>query len=57
MIEEMVRAFSRNPEKIDRVERLIKDLKGTGDVCDVLPEGFDDLWVAFKRAQMMRGGH
>jgi hypothetical protein len=54
-LEEMVRAFSRDPEKIRRVERLIVDLKATGEVDTVLPDGFDDLWKAFKRAQMVRG--
>ena len=55
LFEEMVRAFSRDPDKIQRVERLVRDLRGTGDVGDVLPEGFDDLWKAFKRAQRLRG--
>ena len=51
LLEEMVRAFSRDPSKIERVERLVKDMMATGDVNDILPEGFDKVWKAFKQAQ------
>ncbi|MBN1545579.1 MAG: phospholipase D family protein, partial [Syntrophaceae bacterium] len=54
LLEELVRAFSRDPDKILRVERLIKDLKAVGGLEDVLPEGFDDIWEAFKGAQTIR---
>ena len=53
LLEEMVRAFSRDPSKIKRVERLVKDMKATGDVEDILPEGFDQVWKAFKQAHAL----
>jgi hypothetical protein len=47
LFEELVRAYSRNPEKIDRISRIIQDLKEVGNLDDVLPEGFEDIWSAF----------
>jgi len=55
LLEEMVRAFSRDREKIARVERLVKELKSTGEIDDVFPEGFDNVWKAFKKAQNLEG--
>jgi len=51
LFEEMVRAFSRAPEKIDRIERLIDNIKGMDQYEKILPEGFDDIWQAFAAAR------
>ena len=51
LFEEMVRAFSRAPEKIDRIERLINNIKGIEKYEEILPEGFDDIWQAFAAAR------
>lgn len=50
LLEEMVRAFSRNPEKIQRISSLVKDLKKTEGGNRLLPTGFDEIWGAFQAA-------
>jgi hypothetical protein len=49
LFEEMVRAYSRDPEKIDRISEIIKDLKEAGNLDNILPEGFENIWKAFER--------
>ena len=44
LLEELVRALSRSPEKIDRIERLVERLRRTEPGRAVLPNGFDSLW-------------
>ena len=48
LFEEMVRAFSREPEKIDRISDIIEDLKKAGNLQKVLPSGFEKIWQAFR---------
>jgi hypothetical protein len=50
LLEELVRAYSRHPEKIDRIDSLIADLQSSIDRDKILPEGFDRVWNAFKEA-------
>lgn len=52
LFEEMVRAFSREPEKIDRISSIIEDLKKAGSLETVLPPGFEEIWKAFKRESL-----
>ncbi|MGA2256603.1 MAG: phospholipase D family protein, partial [Thermoguttaceae bacterium] len=42
VLEEMVRAFSRHPEKIARIQRLVEDLRGSPEGSGVLPAGFEE---------------
>ena len=51
LLEELVRSFSRQPEKIDRISALIEDMKATAGGGSVLPEGFDKIWGAFLAAR------
>jgi hypothetical protein len=51
LLEELVRAYSRQPEKIDRIARLIDDLKQSEEGCALLPEGFEQIWGAFLEAR------
>ena len=51
LLEELVRAYSRHPEKIDRIARLVSDLKKSGQDHDLLPEGFEEVWSAFLAAR------
>lgn len=44
LLEEMVRALSRSPEKIERIAQLVESLKRTPEGRAVLPDGFDLLW-------------
>jgi hypothetical protein len=48
LLEELVRAFSRQPEKIDRIAALVEDLKQTETGYALLPEEFDQIWDAFQ---------
>ena len=47
LLEEMVRAYSRDKEKLDRIARLVDDLKQSEEIQSILPEGFDQVWEAF----------
>lgn len=47
LFEELVRAYSRDPEKIRRIGRLISDLQETGSLEEILPPGFEEVWAAF----------
>jgi hypothetical protein len=44
LLEEMVRALARRPERIRHVKRVIDDLQQTEEGRDLLPEGFEDVW-------------
>jgi len=44
LLEELIRALSRQPQKIDRISRLIKSLSGQGEEDNILPAGFDQIW-------------
>jgi len=44
LMEELVRAYSRNPDKLDRVAQMVEELKRTEDGRKVLPEGFEQIW-------------
>jgi len=48
LFEEMVRAYSRYPEKIERIAELVDDLSKTEEEKKVLPKEFQKLWAAFK---------
>ncbi len=50
LLEELVRAFSRSPDKIERIGRLVEDLLQTPEGKDLLPEGFEQLWETFLAA-------
>jgi hypothetical protein len=47
LLEELVRASSRQPEKLDRIAALVESLTQAGSGQDVLPAGFDQIWAAF----------
>ena len=46
LLEALVRALSRSPEKIDRIAELVEGLRRTPKGQDVLPEGFEPFWEA-----------
>lgn len=50
LLEELVRAFSRDPKKIDRIQRLIDDIKSAEKSEAVIPEHFEETWSAFVQA-------
>ena len=50
LLEEMVRAFSRDPKRLEKVRQLVEDLATDGETADVLPKGFLEFWNIFKEA-------
>jgi hypothetical protein len=53
LLESILRALDRDPEKIDRINALVNDLMATDEDGKLLPEGFNDIWPAIWAA---RGG-
>jgi hypothetical protein len=44
MLESLVRALERNPEKLDQVARFVTELQGTEEGRSLLPEDFELIW-------------
>jgi hypothetical protein len=51
LVEWLVRAVSRSPERIDHLARLIASLRATEEGRDLLPDGFDEVWDAIWSAR------
>ena len=47
LLEELLRAYSRRPERIRIIDKRISDLKSAGEFEEIIPEGFDEIWSAF----------
>ena len=50
LLEELVRALARAPEKIERIQKLVAKLKESSEGCALLPDGFDEVWKPIERA-------
>ena len=50
LFEELVRTFSREPERIRRIGRIIRELTADEGGEDLLPAGFIALWQTFEAA-------
>jgi hypothetical protein len=44
LLEPLVRALAQDPEKLDRVNRLVSELRTTEDGTQRLPDDFDEIW-------------
>lgn len=55
LLEELVRAFSRDRKRLVKVERLIDDITQDGEAEDILPEGFLTFWQVFQQAMSGHG--
>ena len=51
LLEDLLRAFSRSPEKIDRIDQIVQRLLATEEGSAVLPVGFETLWFQFVLAK------
>ncbi len=51
LLEELVRAFSRNPDRLDRIGQLVQDLRQSDQGRSVLPEGFEGIWDVIMSAR------
>jgi hypothetical protein len=48
VFENLVRAFGRNPQRLERIDALLEDLGKGGVGVDVIPADFLQLWDAFR---------
>ncbi len=48
LLEDLVRAYSRSPERIERIRRLVDDLAASGSAS--IPAEFSEVWRAFDEA-------
>jgi hypothetical protein len=51
LLEALLRALSRSPEKIDRIAELVDGLRHTPRGRGILPDGFGTLWDAVIQAR------
>lgn len=49
VLENLVRAYSRNPKRLERIEALLTDLKQGTTAASVIPPEFEDIWQAFRQ--------
>jgi len=54
LLEELTRAYSRNPGRLDSVRQLVEQLNATSEGHEIIPAEFMDLWRVFD--SMSRGG-
>ena len=54
LFEELVRAYSRHPEKIQRISKLISDISKTKKGIKILPDGFKALWKTFQETKKIK---
>ena len=50
LLEEMVRAYSRHPDRLRDISGLIRELSSRGDASEIVPERFLKLWEVFESA-------
>lgn len=51
LLESLMRALDRSPEKIDRIQALVNDISASTDGDDLLPVGFSKIWPAIWAAR------
>ena len=51
LLEELTRTFSRHPERLDSVARLVDELRSSPETCKVIPDRFLRLWEVFEEAR------
>ncbi len=49
VLENLVRAYSRNPKRLERIDALLDDLKKGTPAAKVVPPEFEDIWQAFRQ--------
>ena len=51
LLEDIIRALSRSPKKIDQVHNVVERLRSTPKGSKVFPEGFEALWDVIQVAR------
>lgn len=54
LLEELVRAYSRHPEKLEDVSRVVKRLISGKEKHAIVPEAFMEIWQVFEKAMKDR---
>jgi len=49
LLEELIRTYSRHPERLSEISRLVSDLS-QGSKNAIIPEDFLNLWKVFESA-------
>jgi hypothetical protein len=49
LLEELIRAYSRTPDKLDRINEIVRDLSLSDEKNDILPDGFEEVWNVFRQ--------
>ena len=57
LFEELVRSFSRNSKSIDRIARLVEDLKECETEEKIIPQDFLQMWETFLDARIIKEEH
>jgi hypothetical protein len=50
LLEPLVRAFARDPDRLHDIERLLDDLRQSPEGLAVLPDGWDEIWTPISTA-------
>lgn len=51
VLEHLLRAYARSPEKLDAIHKLVSDLRADPESAKLLPEGFERVWDPIWRAR------
>ena len=51
LLEPLMRTLSRDPSRLDQIERLVEELMQTDEGRALLPDGWVDLWAAVTAAR------
>ena len=51
LLEHLLRALHRSPDKLDQVHRLIEDLRRTPEGRSILPPELDSVWEPINRVR------
>ena len=54
LLEELVRAFGRRPDRLSQADAVIQRLENSARRREILPPGFLELWAAFRSAMRRR---
>lgn len=54
LLEELVRAFGRSPERLQDVDKVVRKLETSSEGREILPPGFLELWSTFRSAMERR---
>ena len=55
LLEEFVRAASRDPKRLEPIRRILDDLCATDEGRRIIPEGLMDTWNAVEKAMARPG--